>query len=377
MKYEIVLTTINVPTLLEDYAKNFLQFDHKDEVEILVIGDKKTPNQEVENLMQKIREMGIDAEYFDIEKQELWLEKFPDLKRIIPYNSDNRRNVGYLIAGERGAEIIVAIDDDNYVDPSKDYLAEHSFIGKQLKFEVLSDESGWFNICSMIKFFPDRTVYPRGYPYYKRFKDGKVSIKKRNGRVVINEGLWFEDPDIDSITRLTEDVKGKEILRENVVLDIGTQSPINTQNTAYHIDILPCLYFVLMGADLNGLVIERYGDIWFGLFAKKIIDHMGDYVAYGKPFAVHKRNTHNLLKDLKWEFWAITYTEVLAEFLESIDLSGKDYGECYIELADKLQQFINSNDKIDKQAKKYFSDMARIMRIWVAVCNKILTKNQK
>ena len=170
------------------------------------------------------------------------------------------------------------------------------------------------------------------------------------------------------MTRLTEDVKGIEILKERVFLDKGTSSPINTQNTAYHIDILPCLYFVLMGASIKGLVIERYGDIWFGMFAKKIIDHMGDYITFGSPFVNHKRNRHSLLKDLNWEFWAIMYTEMLAEFLETVSFSKTTYGECYLELADKLDEFISLNDKLDQESKKYFGNMTSAMRIWVKTC---------
>lgn len=372
MKYAIVLTTINVPDLLIDYAKNFIAFGHQKEIEMLVIGDMKTPHEKVDKLISEINGMGVSAEYFDITKQEKWLEKFPDLKKIIPYNSDNRRNIGYLIAGERKTEIILAIDDDNYVDVSKDYLKDQSIVGKTMDFEAISDKSGWFNICSMMKFEPERKIYPRGYPYYKRWKDGNSKVRKVSGRIVINEGLWFEDPDIDSITRLAEDVKGKKVLKEQVFLDKGTFSPINTQNTAYHRDILPCLYFILMGGNINGLVIERYGDIWFGLFAKKIIDHMGDYISFGKPFAIHRRNSHNLLKDLKWEFWAIMFTETLTEFLETVSLSGKTYSECYVELADKLGEFMKNNDKINEDAKKYFDNLVSAMKIWAETCKNIL-----
>lgn len=374
MKYCIVLTTINIPVLLQEYADNFLKFGHQDEVEVLVIGDKKTPK-EVGELLNKISLTGVRAEYFDIEKQEVWLEKFPDFKKIVPYNSDNRRNIGYLIAAERGAEVVIAIDDDNYVDPAKDYLGAHSIVGSKMKFDALNDKSGWFNICSMIEFEPNRKVYPRGYPYCKRFTDGKSFVRETSGRIVINEGLWLEDPDIDSMTRLTEDVKGKKIIKDRVFLDKGTFSPINTQNTAYHIDLLPCLYFVLMGANLKGLVIERYGDIWFGLFAKKIIDHMGDYITFGDPIATHKRNRHSLLKDLNWEFWSIMYTEMLSEFLENVSLSGSTYAECYLELADKLEGFVLLNEKLDQEAKNYFKDIASAMRIWVKICKKIIDKN--
>lgn len=374
MKYCLVVTTIKVPELLLDYAKNFVSYNHQKDAGVLIIGDIKTPK-ETESLVKRIRDMGIYAEYLDIEKQEKWLEDFPKLKKIIPYNSDNRRNIGYLIAAQKGAEIIIAVDDDNYVDLSKDYLKDHSIVGKRMNFKAISDESGWFNICSMIRFEPNGRIYPRGYPYYKRWKDGKYSFKKVNGRVVVNEGLWLEDPDIDSITRLTENSKGKKILKEQVFLDKGTFSPINTQNTAFHCDILPCLYFVLMGGNINGLVIERYGDIWFGLFAKKIIDHMGDYTAFGKPFAIHRRNTHNLLKDLQWEFWAIMFTEILSKFLESISLSKKTYSQCYLELAEKLEKFIDNNEEINADAKKYFFDMISAMRIWVETCDSILKKS--
>lgn len=371
MKYSIVLTTIKNPELLKDYAKNFLEFNHEKEAEILIIGDYKTP-ENVEFLAREIRETGVVAEYFDIARQEKWIEKFPDLKKIIPYNSDNRRNIGYLMAVERGSEIIITIDDDNYVDISKDYLKDHSIVGAKTDFEAISDKSGWFNVCSMIGFDPDRKIYPRGYPYYKRGKDGDHSSKKTSGRIVINEGLWLEDPDIDSITRLTEDVKGRKILKEKLVLDRGTFSPINTQNTAFHRDILPCLYFILMGGNINGLVIERYGDIWFGLFAKKIIDHMGDYVSFGKPFVIHRRNNHNLLKDLQYEFWAIMFTEILAEFLEGFKFTEKTYSRCYLELADKLEKFIINNKKINKDAEKYFSNVISAMRTWVKICGIIL-----
>lgn len=374
MKYCLVLTTINVPDLLKEYTENFLMYNHSLEVEILVIGDLKTPHEKVESLIYQINTSGIKAEYFDIAKQETWLDKFSDFKKIVPYNSDNRRNIGYLIAVQREAEIIIAVDDDNYVDVSKDYLTSHSMVGQNTDFEAISDKSGWFNICSMIKFNPERKVYPRGYPYFKRFQDGEFFYHKRNGRIVINEGLWLQDPDIDSITRLTEDVKGVGILKEQVFLDKGTFSPINTQNTAFHRDILPCAYFVLMGGNINGLVIERYGDIWFGLFAKKIIDHMGDYVRFGDPIAIHKRNQHNLLKDLKQEFWAITFTELLSEFIEKLELTKKTYGDCYVELAEKLEKFVLENDKFNDQSKKYFNDVIFAMKIWAKTCEVIRTQ---
>lgn len=371
MKQCLVLTTINIPYLLRDYAGNFLKYNHRDEVEILIIGDLKTPP-EVSSFVAEIRKSGVSAEYIDIPTQESWLKKFPALKKIIPYNSDNRRNIGYLMAVEREADIIIIIDDDNFVDSEKDFLNAHSIVGQVADFDALSTGNGWFNICSMLRKKPDRVIYPRGFPYSKRWKEGKVSYRKTQGRIVINEGLWLGDPDIDSITRLTEDVKTTEILQEHVVLDQGTFSPIDTQNTALHRDILPCAYFVLMGASIKGLVIERYGDIFFGLFAKKIIDHLGDYVSFGKPFTIHRRNPHNLLKDLQQEFWSIIFTDVLVEFLETISLTENTYSRCYLELAGKLEKFVSEHKSFNNESRKYFRDLTSAMKIWVKTCNSIL-----
>lgn len=376
MKQYLVFTTINVPHIIKDYIKNFSDYGHgPSEAGIIIIGDLKTPP-ETSQFIDGMEKSGFAVDYFDVKKQEEWLEKFPDFKKIVPYNSDNRRNIGYLIAAEKGAEVIIAVDDDNYPKNSEDFLKEHSIVGQVKELDVLSDESSWFNICSAIKFDPERKIYPRGYPYSKRFKDGKILHSKKKGRIVLNEGLWFEDPDIDSVTRLTEDVKGKEIKEERIFLDKGTFSPINSQNTAFHRDILPCAYFVLMGGDINGLTIERYGDIWFGFFAKKIIDHMGDYAGFGKPFAIHRRNQHNLLKDLKQEFWAIIFTELLAEFIEKAELSEKTYSGCYLELAEKLEKFVLENKNFNEEAKNYFLKVVSAMKVWAHTCDKIL-KNDR
>lgn len=372
MKYSLVFTTINVPYLVNDYVKNFIDFGHKpEEVEIIIIGDLKTPDKIVP-FIEEVNKSGFSIKYFDVLSQEKWLDRFPDFKKIVPYNSDNRRNVGYLMAVENGAEIIILVDDDNYPTNDVDYLKEHSIVGQNIEFDAISDESKWFNICSMIEFNPKRKVYPRGYPYAKRFLDGKIKLTKKTGRVIINEGLWTCDPDIDSITRLTEDVKGVEVFSESIILDIGTFSPINSQNTAFYRDALPCAYFVLMGGNINGLVIERYGDIWFGYFAKKVIDHMGGFVRFGSPVALHKRNSHNILKDLKQEFWAIQFSEYLVEFIENVILTSETYSSCYIELAEKLEKFVIKNENFNQEAQNYFKQVVSAMKIWAKTCNTIL-----
>ena len=97
MNYSIIITTIYVPKVLDAFARNFELFGHKDEVEIIVIGDLRSPSETSDYVAQFARQ-GFHFEYWDVEKQRSWLSRFPDIAQEIPYNSDNRRNVGYLIA---------------------------------------------------------------------------------------------------------------------------------------------------------------------------------------------------------------------------------------------------------------------------------------
>jgi len=368
MKTAIVLTTIHVPHLLEGYAKNFEEYSHKD-VEFIVIGDLKTPK-EAGKLTSRIRKRGFEAEYFDIPKQEKWLQQFPALKPIIPYNSDNRRNIGYLIAAERGAEMIVSIDDDNYVR-EEDYLAGHQIVGTTQTLKTAKSSNNWFNVCSMLKTEPNRTIYPRGFPYSKRWKDD-CQFTASTGRVVINAGLWLGDPDVDAITNLSEPIKTVAMDSEQVMLAPGTFAPINTQNTAFHRDVLPCYYYIRMGTQIDGYTLDRYGDIWCGLFAKKVIDRIGDRVAFGHPLTDHRRNVHDLFKDLQNELWGMILTDKLVRVIESVHLKETTYSRAYIELAEHLRIIISRSHEFNEDIKTYFFQIIDAMKVWVNVCNKIM-----
>ncbi|MEA1925206.1 MAG: hypothetical protein U9M95_04990 [Candidatus Altiarchaeota archaeon] len=368
MKTAIVLTTIHIPYLLEEYAKNFEKHNPGD-VEFIMIGDLKTPK-ESETIISNIQDKGFEAEYFDVLKQEKWLQCFPELKQMIPYNSDNRRNIGYLIAVEQGAEIIVSIDDDNYVRDG-DYLAGHQIVGTTQTLKTVKSSNQWFNPCSMLETDPKRIIYPRGFPYSKRWMDD-ASFSNSTGRVVINAGLWLGCPDVDAVTNLNEPVKTVAMNSEQIMLASETFSPINTQNTAFHREVLPCYYYIVMGARINGYDLDRYGDIWSGFFAKKVIDQVGDKVTFGYPLTDHRRNIHDLFKDLQNELGGMILTDKLVPIIESIKLREKTYSNAYLELAEQLKEEINCSREFNDGEKDYFHQVTNNMRVWVDVCDKIM-----
>ncbi|MFX0196936.1 MAG: hypothetical protein ACFFCW_12480 [Candidatus Hodarchaeota archaeon] len=370
MGYWIVITTRSLPTVLESFAHNFQEYSRKDEVAVLVIGDQKTPA-ETEEYVAKFANDGFRVEYWDVHAQRSWLERFPELHPKIPYNSDNRRNIGYLIAYERGGECIIAVDDDNYPTEA-DYLGGHAKVGTSQSWKTVRSSSGWFNICEILEIEEDYIVYPRGYPYAYRWLEGEHhELFENEGRIVVNAGLWLGDPDVDAVTRLHRPVNSVGLKEETLVLDPSTNCPINTQNTAFHRDVLPCFYYVVMGQTIDGLKIDRYGDVWSSYLARKVIDKMDDRVAFGLPLSRHKRHPHDLLKDLGQEYWGMILTNRLVDLLMQIELTATNYEGCYVELSHKLETKVREQEDFSKEIKGYFSKICRNMRIWVDVCREL------
>lgn len=374
MKSYVVVTTINIPYLLKDYADNFEKFGHKNKVGFIIIGDLKTPP-EARKISDELNSRGFETIYMDVEDQKGWLKKFPELDKIIPYNSDNRRNIGFLLALEKGAEMILSIDDDNFVKPNEDWFAQHAIVGKIHELEMVESSNGWFNICTLLRTVPERIIYPRGYPYSKRWKHSEVKVTRSKNRVVLNLGLWEGEPDVDAVTRLNETVKVLSNSSRKIVLAKGTNSPINTQNTAVHHDAILAYYYIPMGVTINGNNIDRYGDIWSGYFVKKVIDHMGDAVSVGGPIVIHNRNPHDLLQDLKQELAGMILTESLVSMVDSIQLTSKTYLDSYKELSEKLKETVQNKNELDEETKNYFYHITNSMKIWSDVCETLTKKN--
>lgn len=371
-KFGIVVTTINVPSLLLGYADNFDRYGHRSQVEFIVIGDRKTP-EEARDVTDVLNRRGFLAEYWDVDAQQDWLRAYPDLDALIPYNSDNRRNIGYLIAAQHECDIIITIDDDNYIyREDSDFLTGHSVVGETIDVTTVHISTGWFNICSMLEMDPAITVYPRGYPYGKRWNDGDVLKSRELVTVMINAGLWLGAPDVDAVTRLTLPVRAIALTEERVALGRNVWSPINSQNTAFHRSILPICYYVLMGSEIQGLEIDRYGDIWFGYFAQKVLHHLGLAITFGVPLVVHRRNFHNLFVDLRQEYWGMVATDLLVSLLEDIQLTSDTVESAYLELANALRQQLDAADELHPAMRRHLIRVCDGMEIWVDVCNQML-----
>lgn len=363
----IVLTTINVPRVLETYINICQKYDHKDVV-FIVVGDRKSPT-ETSSYLDSLQ--GYDVIYLSVEKQEEWLKKIPAFRDFLPYDSVERRNIGYLYAAEVGADVIISIDDDNIPLPEYDYIGEHNIVGEIVECKAVSSSTGWFNTCSLLETDPPRRFYQRGFPVNKRWLPEELSYRNEKKRVVVNAGFWLGDPDVDTITRMEEpfSVKGVKEPGARLLLAKGTMSPFNSQNTAFSVDLLPCLYLIAFRSNTKNDIFRgnnsfRYDDIWMSYFAKIIIDHMGDAVCIGPPHVEQQRNKHDYLLDLRKELGPMEMTDKLVDILPSIELSEKSYSGAYQELIEQIRLKVICEDSFDGEQQALLEQMTEGMRLW-------------
>jgi hypothetical protein len=364
----VVVTTINTGEFLDGYCAQADADGVRDRLRVVVIPDRKT-SAELYRKCAQLTEHGFDVHCPALADQENYLKKLGKFAPLVPYNSDNRRNIGFLMALEWDCEVLLSIDDDNYcIGQTYDTVAQ--VCGSSVTLPAVYSSNQWFNICELLETEPNYRVYPRGFPYHKRHKEAELTFKEETGTVRLNAGLWLQDPDLDAITWLAAPVRACKFRGESVLLGENVWSPINTQNTALQRDLIVAYYFVRMGYPLAGMPIDRYGDIFSGFLVQACINHMGHRVRIGTPVADHRRNSHNYMRDLAGELACIFVLEDLLEWLPNASLQGTTYFEAYLSLADAIDEQVERfNGSIWTEATRgYFHQMTYCMRQWTDAC---------
>lgn len=370
----LVLTTIFDPIVLQSYFENFKKFGHLDSVIVFVIPDKKTPKTAYERC-KKLRKQGLNISCPTLSQQEAFLLRVGYPPQLIPYDSDNRRNIGYLMALESGADFLISLDDDNFCRADEDFFTAHAVVCEEESHgQIVRTDTGWFNVCNLLEFDGGGITYARGFPYYARHQNEQVRSTVDRARVMINAGMWLQDPDVDGISWLVNPMRAAKFKGKSIVLDAKTWSPINTQNTGLHREVIPSYYFVKMRYPLGGTAIDRYGDIFSGYFSQVCVKHVGGAVRFGTPLADHSRNSHNYLNDATDEWACILVLEDFLPWLtQEAQLAGSTYTELYTSLSHAIEDAVECfSGRIWTDATRaYFHQMAYHMRQWTAVCQRI------
>jgi hypothetical protein len=278
MKKIIVTTTIQPPT------KASKLFSEKEGWEFIVVGDTKTPHDEY----KKINCTYLHPEYQDA--------NYKELSDLLGWKTIQRRNIGFIEAYRRGADIIATVDDDNipYDCWGKDLL-----LGKEVEVDLYEPESDYFDPLSVTN---TKDLWHRGYPIEDLPKKNNVQYRgKIKKNFLVQADLWDGDPDIDAICRLS---KIPCVKYENISPYTSYKlSPFNSQNTFLTRQVLP--YYMVL--PFTG----RMDDIWGGYLLQR---KFGNCVVYNKSTVYQERNPQDLVKNLENEIIGYKYTKA---FLES------------------------------------------------------------
>ena len=144
-----------------------------------VTGDKKTPAEAKDFCEASAKEFGIECVYQTPEDQVEWLKKYPELGEEIPWNCIQRRNLAILRAYERGCDVIITIDDDNYFVEGQDFVGEHTApILTEHAHTALKSNTQWLNVCEFLEDKRKVEYYPRGYAMNQRWRDPRPILRR-------------------------------------------------------------------------------------------------------------------------------------------------------------------------------------------------------
>ena len=356
---DVVCTTIGDGSFLKHYAREITDSWAQHRVRMIVIPDRKTPPALYE-AAAGARAEGISILCPDPGEQEQFLAS-AGAGGMFPWDSDGRRNIGYLMAWRDGADIMISIDDDNL--PAPGWLKEHEVVAAPPADHDMagSEDGGFWNPCNLLASHP-AGIYARGYPYSRRRQYPLNLRRQERCEVAVNAGLWIGDPDVDAITRLaahpvTTALAGSRVLAK------GTWAPVNSQNTAVRREVIPA-YCYFESA-------KRFADIWQGYFAQACAQHLGHHVRFGTPAAdCSVRNDHDLLRDLALEYDGIMMADQVLDWLTGVKLSGSTYAEAYECLRGELLGYV-SGDALSQRAHGLMYDVTVRMGDWLNVIHAI------
>lgn len=297
MKTALIITTINVPSVLALYRR----FDPSASVRFFVAGDQKTAL-----AVQSFCDSLGNCVYIPPEAQHEY-----KCSELIGWNCVQRRNIALLEAVRWGADIIISIDTDNYpLAPNFfhaiEVLLSNPFTGLSLRGENKWVDPGWLI---------EPPISHRGMPRRLDRIFCEPVIERNVGVVACTV---IGSCDLAAVDRLAADRTKQprrytaSSLAAGVVVDpTKSWTVFNTQAVAFRRELAPAI------AAWSG--VGRFDDICGSLLAQRIMRDRGLHTYMGKPIVwhEHERSDAELVRNIKGEVWGMENIERLAKWLDS------------------------------------------------------------
>jgi len=326
MKTCVIVPTIRNFAGWRNYSENFRK--HGQKYDLLIVGEEENTN----------KDTMPEGEFWGVRERAKWfaehkLERFLDL---IPKKAHAETSFGLLIALERNEyDTILFIDDDTLPFDGSDFIGMHR---KNLssKPRLLKSSNGWLNAINPFQ----NKYYPRGYPYKCRIPAKIEDVVNASGRVVANQGIWQNVPDLNAVDYLHW--SAKDICNPcDFAAAKGNWLTVCSMNLAFRPEIIPAFYQLPMRE--NG--VDRFDDIWSGVFLKKVADALGHNITTGNPLCMHNKFTRNIFDDIRAEVIGLEINESLFSALERIELKHDNYAENYAQIARELDASMFGKNK--------------------------------
>ncbi len=290
MTRALVVTSIAPPTpALEQLAESASTA----EMDFILIGDASSP--------ADFELAGCD--HYSLERQRALALATAD---ACPTGHYARKNVGYLIAMERGAETIIETDDDT------DAYAAFWWTREPIETTAVVRSPGWVNVYA---YFSDARIWPRGLPLdaARHAPPPRESLTTETAWCPIQQGLVDGDPDVDAVYRLVLDLPFQFTPGASVALGPGAWCPFNSQNTSWWPEAYPLMY-------LPAYCSFRMTDIWRSFVAQRIAWENGWSVLFHEATVRQRRNPHDLLRDFRDEVPGYLANREICAALHALEL---------------------------------------------------------
>ena len=357
MKICIIIPSIRRFEYWAKYSNDFKKYGH--EPDIYVIDEEYGEARDNNKVL-----MGNQVEFFGRKERQQWFKDRDLEDSVIPPKAHAEISFGLLVAYEMGDyDMVVFVDDDTYPKDS-DFLGKN-WMALNSTTNITSDLRKWVNVTGGV-------YYPRGYPYGERVNPTNLNYEspKTSGTVVLNQGLWTGVPDMNAVDilarggldgRCTIDLK----VEGSNIIGFGSYVTVCSMNLSFRPEIIPAFYQLYMNREMmHG--IDRFDDIWSGVFLKKILDHVGTSMSYGVPLCVHDKQPRDIFRDVKAEMEGLIINETLWKVVDEIELTESGYLNSYFELASKL-----SEQRHRFHLPDYIEFMCRKMMRWTRLIEKI------
>ncbi|CAF1684991.1 unnamed protein product, partial [Adineta ricciae] len=287
---------------------------------LIVIADRKTPSDWLNHLPShnsSASSPSSSSRLLFLSLQQQQSLRFRILQHL-PHGSYARKNLGYLIAIQCGAQIIFESDDDNLVETGDIFHLPKLLQPHQLPWFAFHRQRSLF--VNIYASFGHPHIWPRGFPLEQLrniTEDGWHSLRQNQQNIThayIQQYLADLDPDVDAIYRLAHPMTIGRVQFDRdqppIALESFTFSPYNTQNTVTH-------YEAFWGLYLPVTTTFRVCDIWRGYWVQRLLWDIGGHLIFGRSTVQQVRNSHSYIEDMDDEYQLYHQSASFVRFLAS------------------------------------------------------------